>query len=205
MRHLLGGMTLCFLCCLKVCTLTPEARCVVWCCYFCLDSGPCHGDSGGGLFVDVDTGSNQTVWTLAGVVSKGKISRDLVTEDKTNRTCDTSKPTVFTDIRKFSSWISDTILETSAATLIVPFMEKITTILRLEQLDGNIKVPFFERVFSSVSASLPEKEDKHVYNAQNTIGELHKVIKYIGMYISTSSFHFLICQYVNAYKYFLLF
>ncbi|KFB51815.1 AGAP008193-PA-like protein [Anopheles sinensis] len=66
-------------------------------CAFRIDSvGACHGDGGGGMFFNI----NDT-WYLRGVVSFSPMKPNVSIP-----ACDSSKPTVFTDVTKYRSWIS---------------------------------------------------------------------------------------------------
>jgi len=56
-----------------------------------LASGPCSGDSGGGLMLQ-----EQDVWLLRGVVSAG--------QRKTNR-CNLTLPVIYTDVAKHMEWL----------------------------------------------------------------------------------------------------
>ncbi|XP_058177885.1 chymotrypsinogen B-like [Anopheles ziemanni] len=59
------------------------------------DVSACNGDSGGGMFFKISE-----TWYLRGIVSFSPI-RPNETEDL----CDSSKPTVFTDVTKYRKWI----------------------------------------------------------------------------------------------------
>lgn len=56
------------------------------------DSGPCTGDSGGGLFVQ-----KSNIWHIQGIVSASFLLSDQ---------CDVSKYSVYTQIASFSNWIN---------------------------------------------------------------------------------------------------
>ncbi len=55
-------------------------------------SGPCSGDSGGGLYSQTEDGR----WNLIGVVSTGRAD------------CDKTWPTVYADVNAHRKWIDDT-------------------------------------------------------------------------------------------------
>lgn len=59
-------------------------------------SGPCSGDSGGGLFVWND---RQQRWFLRGVISMSLV-------DSETKSCDFKYYSVFVDLSKFTEWIS---------------------------------------------------------------------------------------------------
>ncbi|KAH8284025.1 hypothetical protein KR054_007649 [Drosophila jambulina] len=54
-------------------------------------SGPCSGDSGGGLMLE-----EQDIWMLRGVVSSGQ---------RTSKGCDLTKPVIYTDVAKHIDWL----------------------------------------------------------------------------------------------------
>ncbi|KAF6211776.1 hypothetical protein GE061_012291 [Apolygus lucorum] len=68
-------------------------------------TGPCNGDSGSGMVLPRTYGDNQTVWFLRGVISLSLL-------DPYKQTCDLSNYLVFTDVAKFTEWISETIENT---------------------------------------------------------------------------------------------
>ncbi|XP_017023724.2 brain-specific serine protease 4 [Drosophila kikkawai] len=57
-------------------------------------SGPCSGDSGGGLMLE-----EQDIWMLRGVVSSGQ---------KTSKGCDLTKPVIYTDVARHIDWLLKT-------------------------------------------------------------------------------------------------
>ena len=68
-------------------------------------SGPCHGDSGSGLFIRSQTSKR---WFLKGIVSASFI---------TNGMCDVSEDAIYTNVIKYLSWIED---ETKASRIQLP-------------------------------------------------------------------------------------
>ncbi|XP_047098090.1 serine protease gd-like [Schistocerca piceifrons] len=63
------------------------------------DTGPCSGDSGGGLFLPSDPGrGSDTQWFLRGIVSLSLL-------DPETQSCDLRQYIVFTDVAKFQDWI----------------------------------------------------------------------------------------------------
>ncbi|XP_020811239.1 proclotting enzyme-like [Drosophila serrata] len=54
-------------------------------------SGPCSGDSGGGLMLE-----EQDIWMLRGVVSSGQ---------RTSKGCDLTKPVIYTDVARHIDWL----------------------------------------------------------------------------------------------------
>lgn len=61
--------------------------------------GPCNGDSGGGLYLPLRTSGRGVQWYLRGIVSLSLKGRDT-------DLCDLSQYIVFTDVAKFSQWLS---------------------------------------------------------------------------------------------------
>ncbi|KAH8284024.1 hypothetical protein KR054_007648 [Drosophila jambulina] len=57
-------------------------------------SGPCSGDSGGGLMLE-----EQDIWMLRGVVSSGQ---------KTSKGCDLTRPVIYTDVARHINWLLKT-------------------------------------------------------------------------------------------------
>ncbi|KAH8258208.1 hypothetical protein KR038_007674, partial [Drosophila bunnanda] len=57
-------------------------------------SGPCSGDSGGGLMLE-----EQDIWMLRGVVSSGQ---------RTSKGCDLTKPVIYTDVARHIVWLRRT-------------------------------------------------------------------------------------------------
>ncbi|KAH8232322.1 hypothetical protein KR032_004186 [Drosophila birchii] len=57
-------------------------------------SGPCSGDSGGGLMLE-----EQDIWMLRGVVSSGQ---------RTSKGCDLTKPVIYTDVARHVDWLLKT-------------------------------------------------------------------------------------------------
>lgn len=78
-------------CFLKSIELVPLSSNRTFCAGLQNGTGVCHGDSGGGLFINVD-GINY----LRGIVSSGIIK---------DGSCDVYKNAVYTDILKFTEWI----------------------------------------------------------------------------------------------------
>lgn len=73
---------------------------------FCLDSGPCSGDSGGGLFLPATTSNSERPrWHLRGIVS-------LSLFDTETQRCDLREYVVFTDVAKFQDWVIEVINKT---------------------------------------------------------------------------------------------
>lgn len=62
------------------------------------NSGPCTGDSGSGLVLNIEGR-----WFLRGIVSSGF-------NDQTTDTCDLRHYSIYTDVAKFQIWIERTML-----------------------------------------------------------------------------------------------
>lgn len=63
-------------------------------------SGPCSGDSGGGLFIPIDD-EKRDQWYLRGIISSSL--RDPFSKSQ----CDTSNYAVYTDIAKYLTWVKE--------------------------------------------------------------------------------------------------
>lgn len=84
---------------IKMCVAWTQPPCV-------LGSGPCNGDSGGGMFLPSHTEGGGTRWLLRGVVSR---SLKVVSTGE----CDLAQYVVFTDLAIFKTWITGKIRTTS--------------------------------------------------------------------------------------------
>jgi hypothetical protein len=73
--------------------------------YVWLGSGPCSGDSGGGMYTPERMENGATRWMLRGVVSQSLL-------DETTHQCDLRNYVVFTDVAKHVTWIRQ-IIETT--------------------------------------------------------------------------------------------
>lgn len=63
-----------------------------------LGTGPCNGDSGGGLYLPLKDPEGAVRWYLRGIVSLSLI-------DTNTGLCDLNHFTVFTDVAQFRTWL----------------------------------------------------------------------------------------------------
>ncbi|KAL1129976.1 hypothetical protein AAG570_012920 [Ranatra chinensis] len=64
-------------------------------------TGPCNGDSGGGFIFFVPNENNEYVWQLRGIISLSLLDQDKLT-------CDLTHFAVFTDVARFTDWLTHT-------------------------------------------------------------------------------------------------
>jgi hypothetical protein len=66
------------------------------------DSVTCHGDSGHGVVVSVRHGDKKE-WMLRGITSKSY----MIETESSQKECDTSRPSVLTNVDVFRPWVND--------------------------------------------------------------------------------------------------
>ena len=102
------------------------------------ESGACRGDSGGGLFVKLGSPHFGRQYGLLGLVSRGLMTK-LTDENGTEyKTCDVSKPSVFTNLSKYNEWISDHITLPALEEKYINFINKFRKIIETEKLHNAV-------------------------------------------------------------------
>ena len=100
------------------------------------------------MYVSLDHPYNGRTWGLAGVVSRS-LKKTVVKDGKSYQTCDTSQPAVFTNVLRFTEWLT-TKLRKPALKVYRRFVDKIKIIIKNEEIVSGFKNAEIEYFVSTI-------------------------------------------------------